>query len=139
MGGLFDRMAQAAARATGRPMAFIAAMAIVFGWLGSGPFLQFNETWQLIINTITSIVTFLMVFLIQTTQNLDTQAIHLKLDELLRAQRGAHNALISSEEMDHASLDGIRAQYDRIADQARSAVRRGEMDEDSPTIKLDGK
>ncbi len=101
-------------------------------WLALGPAFGFSDSWQLLINTATSIVTLLMVFLIQNTQNRDTTAIQLKLDELIRAERGARNELIDREDLDQASLDAIRAHYERLAQQARAAAPAGAGDPDRP-------
>jgi low affinity Fe/Cu permease len=110
----------------GRPAAFGAAAGLVVLWLASGPVFGFSDTWQLITNTGTTIVTFLMVFLIQNTQNRDAEAIHLKLDELIRASAGAHNALLDMEELEEADLDRIRDQYETLAEEARGGLRAGE-------------
>jgi low affinity Fe/Cu permease len=96
----FNRFARATARAAGQPIAVTFAALVIVIWLFSGPFFGFSNTWQLIINTGTTIVTFLMVFLIQNTQNRDSEAMHVKLDELIRAIEGAHNALLNLEELD---------------------------------------
>src|SRR4051812_28428715 len=93
-------------RAVGHPIAFSVACAVIVAWAIAGPMFNYSDTWQLVINTATTIVTFLMVFLIQSTQSRDTAAIHLKLDELLRVSEG-RNALISSEEMDREVLDRL--------------------------------
>jgi len=92
-------------------------------WAVSGPFFGFSDTWQLIINTGTTIVTFLMVFLIQNTQNRDSEAMQLKLDELIRATRGAHNALLDLEEMDESQLDLVRGDYEKLAEHARHELQ----------------
>ena len=116
---LFNLVAKRASRAAGTPWVFCLALAVVAAWALSGPVFGFNDTWQLVINTGTTIVTFLMVFLIQHTQNADTAAIHLKLDELIRATREADNILLDMEEMDERELEAIRKRYEALADMAR--------------------
>jgi low affinity Fe/Cu permease len=118
----FSRFAKATARASGRPLAFGIAAAVVLAWLVTGPLFHFSDTWQLIINTGTTIVTFLMVFLIQCTQNRDSEAMQVKLDELIRVQRGAHNALLDLEELEEDELDRIRAGYTKLAEAARKGI-----------------
>ena len=131
---LFDRFAQWASRLTGRPIAFISAALLIVVWAATGPIFKFNETWQLVINTTTTIITFLMVFLIQSTQNRDTAAIHIKLDELIRATKGAHNALLDLEELNEEELMKIRANYEDLASKARELLEKGEIDSDSPEV-----
>lgn len=111
----FGHIAAATARASGSLGAFVAALGIVLVWATSGPFFHFNDTWQLVINTGTTIVTFLMVFLIQHTQNGDTAALHIKLDELIRVSRGANQELLNLESMDPANLEEIRQRYEALA------------------------
>ncbi|MFD1808357.1 low affinity iron permease family protein [Gemmobacter lanyuensis] len=101
-------------------------------WVVTGPIFGFSDTWQLVINTGTTIVTFLMVFLIQNTQNRDTAAIQLKLDELIRATQGAHNALLDLEELEEGRLEAFRLRYERLAAEARQRLERGEPDTDTP-------
>src|SRR5258706_14627716 len=125
---LFCRFAKITARAMGRPGAFLTAMALVVLWAVTGPYFHYSTDWQLVINTGTTIVTFLMVFLIQNTQNRDSEAMHLKIDELIRAMEGAHNALLDLEELEEKDLDKIRADYQKLAKSARDAVRKGEGD-----------
>ena len=106
-------------------MAFIVAAVIIVIWAATGPIFHFSDTWQLVINTSTTIVTFLMVFLIQNTQNRDTEALQVKLDEIIRVLEGAHNALLDLEELDDAQLDHIRANYHELARKARKDLNRG--------------
>jgi low affinity Fe/Cu permease len=130
----FDRLAKWAARVTGRPLTFLLAVTILLVWAVTGPIFAFSDTWQLVINTGTTIVTFLMVFLIQNTQNRDAAAVHLKLDELIRASQGAHNALLDLEELSEHELTRIREKYERLAAAAREHLRVGELDIDSPEL-----
>jgi low affinity Fe/Cu permease len=111
----FSKIACSASRASGSLGAFVAALGVVIVWVSSGPFFRFNDTWQLVINTGTTIVTFLMVFLIQHTQNADTAAIHIKLDELIRVTSNANNELLNLEEMDQERLEEIRLRYEQLA------------------------
>jgi len=124
----FTRFAKWTARVTGRPPAFGVAVAVILIWGASGLLFAFSDTWQLVINTGTTIVTFLMVFLIQNTQNRDAEAIQVKLDELIRAQQGAHNALLDLEELEEVELDEIRRHYVRLAKHARADLRLGKVD-----------
>lgn len=101
-------------------------------WLLTGPIFAFSDTWQLVINTGTTIITFLMVFLIQNTQNRDTEAIQVKLDELIRATQGAHNALLDLEELEEEKLDAFRARYQALAAAARADLGRGNQDTGTP-------
>ena len=115
---LFSRFAQWTARAAGNPATFLAAVAIVAVWGISGPLFGFSDTWQLVINTGTTIVTFPMVFLIQNTQNRDSKAVHLKLDELIRAKKGARNAIIDLENCTDEELAEIEAEFKRLRERA---------------------
>lgn len=116
---LFTRFARLAAAAAGRPITFISAATIVILWALSGPLFGFSDTWQLVINTSTTIITFLMVFLIQNTQNRDTEALQIKLDEIIRSIKGARNEVLDLEEMDEKELDEIRKEYLDLAEHAR--------------------
>jgi low affinity Fe/Cu permease len=113
---------------TGRPLAFLLAVAVILVWAVTGPLFGFSDSWQLVINTGTTIVTFLMVFLIQNTQYRDGEAIQVKLDELIRATSGAHNALLDLEELEDRELDRIREHYSRLAERARADLRKGVAD-----------
>ena len=115
-------------------MTFIIALGVIVTWLVSGPIFGFTDTWQLIINTGTTIITFLMVFLIQNSQNRHTQAIQIKLDELIRAMQGAHVALLDLEELSDEELTKIREDYERLAEKARKALNRGESDTNIPDV-----
>ena len=117
---LFTRFAKATARVAGRPITFSMATLAIVLWLVSGPLFGFSDSWQLVINTGTTIITFLMVFLIQNTQNRDSEAVHLKLDELIRSTKGAENALIDLEELDQEELDEILKRYEQLAEAART-------------------
>jgi len=127
----FTRSARAASKFTGRPLCFMLASATIVAWLISGPLFGFSDTWQLIINTGTTIITFLMVFLIQNTQNRDTAALHIKLDELIRVTKG-HNALMDLEELEEAELEAFRKKYEQLAAKARELMVKGTKDTDSP-------
>jgi low affinity Fe/Cu permease len=116
---LFTRFTQAAARATGRPLATILAFGVLVVWAATGPIFHYSDTWQLVINTGTSLVTFLMVFLIQSSQNRDTEALQIKLDELIRALEPADNSLLNLEELEEKDLDELREEYCLLADKAR--------------------
>lgn len=128
----YSRFAKAAARFCGRPRVFVLAVALIGVWIATGPIFAWSDTWQLVINTGTTIVTFLMVFLIQNTQNRDTEAIQLKLDELIRATKGAHNALLDLEELEEEQLDAFKRRYAVLADVARTNLERGAEDTDTP-------
>jgi low affinity Fe/Cu permease len=133
---LFDRFSKSISRFAGHPAAFVGAAGIIVLWIVSGPVFGFSDTWQLVINTATTIVTFLMVFLIQNTQNRESAAIQLKLDELIRASRGAHNGLLDLEELSERELEGFRAKYVSMAEAAREEIRRGQSDEGTPQIEF---
>jgi low affinity Fe/Cu permease len=124
----FTQFAKWSARVTGRPITFGLAAMIIVVWAITGPLFGFSDTWQLVINTSTTIVTFLMVFLIQNTQNRDTGAIQVKLDELIRAIEGAHDALLDLEELEDCDIDRIRADYTDLAAAARQGLREGLAD-----------
>jgi low affinity Fe/Cu permease len=130
----FYRFAKWTARAAGHPVSFGLAVLIILSWLVTGPLFSFSDTWQLVINTATTIVTFLMVFLIQNTQNRDAEAMQLKLDELIRVTIGAHNALLDLEELTERDLDRIKARYTELARTARENVVHGRGDIDTPDV-----
>jgi low affinity Fe/Cu permease len=122
---IFTRFARNVAKWSGKPQTFMAAVAIIVIWAVSGPVFQYSDTWQLVINTGTTIITFLMVFLIQNTQNTDTHAMQLKLDELIRSTKGAHNVLLDLEELSDDELERIRDEYEKIASTARKLLEEG--------------
>ncbi len=128
----YARISKSIARVTGRPGTFVLAVSVIVLWVVTGPLFGFSDTWQLVINTGTTIVTFLMVFLIQNTQNRDTTAIQLKLDELIRATSGAHNALLDLEELDEAALEDFRGRFEALARAAREGQLLGRSDTDTP-------
>ncbi|HEY0426652.1 MAG TPA: low affinity iron permease family protein [Pyrinomonadaceae bacterium] len=116
---VFTRFAKLTSHYTGKPVTFISAVVIIIVWAATGPLFHFSDTWQLVINTGTTIVTFLMVFLIQNTQNRDTEALQLKLDEIIRCLEGARNQVLDLEELDEKELDQIREEYLTLAHEAR--------------------
>lgn len=120
----FTRLTKVTAHAVGRPIAFIVAAAAIAVWAITGPLFGFSDTWQLVINTATTIVTFLMVFLIQSTQNRDAEAMQVKLDEIIRAIGNARNEVLDLEELEEQDLDRIRAAYEELARKARGEPRR---------------
>jgi low affinity Fe/Cu permease len=131
----FTRLAKWTSHVSGSPPAFALAIGIVLIWALTGPLFGYSDTWQLVINTGTTIVTFLMVFLIQNTQNRDSQAIQVKLDELIRCTSGAHNALLNLEELEEKELLNICAEYKKIAERARVAIRNGKTDTGTPEVR----
>lgn len=121
---LFTRLSQAVARWAGKPQTFFGAVAIIVIWAVSGPFFGYNDTWQLVINTSTTIVTFLMVFIIQNSQNRDTAAMQIKLDELIVWLDGAREELLDLEELDEDKLEKLRKEFEDRARAARDALAR---------------
>lgn len=128
----FSRFAKAIAHIAGRPSAFFLAAFVIVMWAVTGPIFKFSDTWQLVINTATTIVTFLMVFLIQNTQNRDSQALHMKLDELIRAVSGARNCLIDLDELTDEELTRIQNHYAKLARKSKHELR--ELQEDPATV-----
>jgi low affinity Fe/Cu permease len=127
---LFTRLARWTSHAAGRPGAFMAAMATLLIWAASGPLFGFSDTWQLVINTGTTIVTFLMVFLIQSTQNREATAVQLKLDELIRSSKDAEDSLMDLEELEEEELERLRAGYEVMARNARAELDRRKLKTD---------
>ncbi len=134
--GSFVKISQWIAEWTGSPYAFFTAAAVVLTWAISGPVFGFSDTWQLVINTGTTIITFLMVFLIQSTQNRDTVALHLKLDELIRATEGAHLVLMDIEKLEEEDFQAFRTLYNMIAKDARNKLEAGQLDINCPEIEI---
>jgi len=125
---LFGQLASKTSHWMGHPASFCIALVVIVVWLATGPLFHFSDTWQLAINTGTTIITFLMVFLIQNTQNRDSRAVQIKLDELIRSMQGAHNALLDLEELTDDELLRIRERYIQLARQAREDLGRGIQD-----------
>jgi low affinity Fe/Cu permease len=119
----FAKFAQWVSHVTGRPITFLSAIAIILIWALVGPLVGYTDTWQLVINTATTIITFLMVFVIQNTQNRDTAAMHIKIDELIRVTRKARNVLLDLEELDDKTLEQLRTDYEQLARDAKSRTR----------------
>ncbi len=136
---LFTRIAKGTSRFAGKPLTFAVVVLMVLAWAVSGPLFGYSDSWQLTINTATTIVTFLMVFLIQATQNGDAEAMQIKLDEIIRCQSGAHNALLDLEELEEEELLAFREHYLALAEQARQRLDNGLPDTDVPEIGGSGK
>ncbi|MFT0869030.1 low affinity iron permease family protein [Pseudomonas sp. CAM1A] len=128
----FDRFAQWLANRSGRPLTFAVALLLIIVWGVSGPLFDFNDTWQLVINTSTTIITFLMVFLIQNTQNRDNDELHIKIDELLRTTQRAHKALLDLEDMGPAELHALRKQYQQLGEHDQAAPGNDAPAKDTP-------
>jgi low affinity Fe/Cu permease len=135
-GSPFDRFAKRFARYAGHPLVFAGAVLVIVLWVVSGPVFGFSDTWQLVINTATTIVTFLMVFVIQNTQNRDGEAMQIKLDELIRAVEGAHNGLLDLEELSENELETFREKYLELASAARDEIRADVDETGSPRIEF---
>jgi len=134
--GFFARFSRKIANATGHPVVFAGAVAVIILWAASGPVFHFSDTWQLVVNTSTTVITFLMVFLIQSTQNRDTHALQIKLDELIRVTQGAHNALMELEELTDTELELIRSRYLELAKRGRDKLRSEVDDVGAPELKF---
>ncbi|MEP6571579.1 MAG: low affinity iron permease family protein [Gemmatimonadota bacterium] len=125
MNHFFRQFAQRTSQLMGSPWSFMAALLIILAWAVTGPMFHFSDTWQLVINTGTTIITFLMVFLIQNTQNRDAQAMHLKLDELLRAVNSARTGLVELQDLPDEAIEELRAEFHALAESERSLGRDG--------------
>ncbi len=134
---LFTRASKGTARLAGRPSTFGFMVLLVLAWALSGPYFHFSDTWQLVINTGTTVLTFLMVFLIQATQNRDAEAIQIKLDEIIRAIDGAHNTLMDLEDLEEEELLKLHGHYLRLAERARGAVKSGKPDTGVPELEVE--
>jgi low affinity Fe/Cu permease len=132
----YSTFAKTTSKVCGHPVVFMLAVFTILCWIISGPIFAFSDTWQLVINTATTIITFLMVFLIQSTQNRDTEAIQMKLDELIRATKGAHNMLLDLEDMDDKQMEEIRLHYHLLAKLARENIATGAEDTDTPEFSI---
>jgi low affinity Fe/Cu permease len=129
----FVRFANWTAGAAGRPQTFVLACAIIVGWALTGPLFDYSDTWQLVINTSTTIITFLMVFVIQNTQNRDTASLHIKLDELIRVTQKARNVLLNLEELDDGELERLHRDFQKLAkERPHLRLKRAESDETPP-------
>jgi low affinity Fe/Cu permease len=137
--GIFTIAAEATALWMGKPSAFILSVFSVILWAVCGPFFHYSDTWQLVINTGTTVLTFLAVFLIQNTQNRDAKAVHLKLDELIRATKGAHTVLLDLEELNDKDLEDIYQKYEKIAAEGRRRLKAGKSDMNIPKVLLNEK
>jgi low affinity Fe/Cu permease len=132
--GGFHGFARQSAKFSGRPASFALAVFVIATWLVTGPIFHFSDTWQLVINTATTIVTFLMVFLIQNTQNRDSEAMQIKLDELIRATKNAHTVVLDIEELSEKELDQIKRCYTELARKALEKMRSGQSDLGTPDV-----
>jgi len=132
---LFRRIASRTSHGVGSPWAFVAALSIVIVWALTGPIFHFSDTWQLVINTSTTIVTFLMVFLIQNSTNRESAATQIKLDELIRADKDAHTVLLDLEELTEEELLELKKKYEDLAKLARKKLRAGGSDKGSPELR----
>ena len=136
MNEFFRKFATVTSNIVGSAWSFLAAVLIIVVWATTGPMFHYSDTWQLIINTGTTIVTFLMVFLIQNTQNRDGAAVQLKLDELIRSTQGAHNAVLDLEELSEDELEAFHGKYLELAEAGREEIRSGAADTGTPTIQF---
>jgi len=135
-GGFFTHFAKSTAHYAGTPWVFLLACSVVIIWVITGPLFGYSDTWQLVINTGTTIVTFLMVFLIQNTQNRDTRAMQIKLDELIRTNKGAHTALLDLEELSDEEITAINRRYESIAKKSRKMTKEGKSDTSTPHVEI---
>jgi len=139
LSAMFGRWSRAAARVVGHPGAFLAALAFVIAWAVAGPLFGFSEAWQLVINTTTTILTFLMIFLLQNSQNRDTDALQLKLDEVIRALEGARNSMLSVEELDDEQRARLRESFEALGERSRGTEPTGPDGEATPRPAKEGR
>ena len=132
----FTAFSKFIAARTGHPLTFAIALGIIILWAVSGPFFDYSQTWQLMINTTTTIVTFLMVFLIQSTTNRESAATQIKLDELIRADKDAHTTLLDLEELTEEELLEMKEKYEELAAKSREKLRNGGTDKGSPEVRV---
>ena len=132
----FDRVAKQTEYLTGHPFAFAAAVCFIATWAMTGPLFHFGNGWQFILTSVTSIVTFLMVFLIQNTQGRTRAALQLKLDELIRSTSGAHNVMLTLEDLSLEEIEKFRAHYEQLAMTARDKLKQGQSDTGTPAITI---
>ena len=133
---VFRRFSGRTAESVGSPAAFVIGLTLIVLWALTGPLFGYSDSWQLVVNTATTIITFLMVFLIQATQNRDAEATQVKLDEIIRAIEGAHNVLLDLEELEEEELDAMRLRYEKLAEHARRELRRGRGDTGVPPLSV---
>ena len=126
--GGFQKFARAVVRTSGHPMAFGLAIGIIVIWALTGPLFRYSNAWLLVINTVASVITFLMIFLIRNAQNRESEAVQLKLDELIRATKAAQNTLLDIEELSEEDLDRIKARFERLARKARDESSTGQTE-----------
>jgi low affinity Fe/Cu permease len=126
--GGFQKFARTVVRTSGHPMAFGLAIGVIVIWALTGPLFRFDNTWLLVINTVATIITFLMIFLIRNAQNRESEAVQLKLDELIRATKAAHNSLLDIEELSEEDLNRIKARFERLARKARDELSAGQTE-----------
>jgi low affinity Fe/Cu permease len=126
--GGFQKFARTVVRSSGHPMAFVVAIGTIVIWALTGPLFGYGNTWLLVINTVTNIITFLMIFLIRNAQNRESEAVQLKLDELIRATKAARNTLLDIEELTEEELDQIKARFERLARKARAEANEGQAE-----------
>jgi len=131
---LFGAFAEKAASRTGTPMAFIFALSFIIVCIVAGPLLHYSQKWEMVVTIVPTIITFLLVFLIQNSQNRETQAVQLKLNELIRATEGAHTTMVNLEKLTKEELMVLCGQYELLAEEARSSLKRGETDQGSPDM-----